>query len=162
VRTYLVVANQTLPGAELKGEIHKRVQAGPSSFHVLVPNTRPRDLGGDFGRAWAGGGPAGPSGVTVEGVAAGRRAQADEATAHTQHRLGTLLGDLRRMGVQADGQLGDADPLKAVGEVLEHRQVDEILLSTLPKPMSRWLGMDLPHRLHRRFGLPVTTITTKR
>jgi GABA permease len=98
----------------------------------------------------------------VQDTPVGRRAHADQATAQAQYRLGQLLGDLRRMGVDADGELGDADPLKAVGEVLKHRQVDEIVLSTLPKPVSRWLAVDLPHRLQRRFGLPVTTVTTKR
>jgi hypothetical protein len=37
-----------------------------------------------------------------------------------------------------------------------------ITLSTLPEPISKWLGMDLPHRLQRRFGLPVTTIISKK
>jgi hypothetical protein len=166
VRTYLVVANQTLPGAELRDAIRTRLEAGPSSFHVLVPNTRPRDLGGDVGKGWIGpvGEPYGWVGSRdgVEGGPAVRRTRAKGAAAHAQHRLGQLLGDLRRLGVDADGELGDADPLKAVGAVLKYHQVDEILLSTLPKPMSRWLAMDLPHRLQRRFGLPVTTVTTKR
>jgi hypothetical protein len=38
----------------------------------------------------------------------------------------------------------------------------EIILSILPRPISKWLGMDPPHRLHRHTGLPVTTITAKR
>ncbi len=154
VRTYLVVANQTLPGAELRQEIRKRIQAGSSSFHVLVPNTRPRDLVGDFGRGWAS-----PDGAIA--VLGGASISAEEAIAHAQHQLGQLLGDLHDLQVEASGELGDADPLKAVGEVLQRQQVDEIILSTLPKPVSRWLRMDLPHRLHRRFGLPVTTITAK-
>src|SRR4051794_41398221 len=40
MRRYLVVANQTLGGRELREEIRKRVAAGDSSFYVLVPNTR--------------------------------------------------------------------------------------------------------------------------
>ena len=54
------------------------------------------------------------------------------------------------------------DPIKAVDQLRERRQFDEIILSTLPQPISKWLGMDLPHRLHRHTGLPVTTITAKR
>jgi hypothetical protein len=61
-----------------------------------------------------------------------------------------------------DGELGDADPLEAVTELLERQTFDEIILSTLPQPISRWLGMDLPHRLQRQSGLPVTTIITRR
>ena len=33
-------------------------------------------------------------------------------------------------------------------------------MTTLPKPVSRWLKADLPHQAERRFGLPVTTIIT--
>lgn len=154
MRTYLVVANQTLPGSELREEIRKRIQAGPSSFHVLVPDTRPRDLVDDFGRGWAS-----PDGAIA--VLGGGPISAEEATANAQHRLDDVLEELRGLQVDVSGELGDADPLKAVGEVLQRQQVDEIILSTLPKPVSRWLRVDLPHRLHRRFGLPVTTITTK-
>jgi GABA permease len=84
------------------------------------------------------------------------------ATEHAQHRLGQLMDDLRELGADVEGGLGDEDPLKAATELLERQQFDEIILSTLPQPVSRWLGMDLPHRLHRHCGLPVTTIITQR
>ena len=84
------------------------------------------------------------------------------ATEHAQHRLGQLLDDLRGVGADVDGDIGDPDPLTAVDQLLERQQFDEIILSTLPQPISKWLGMDLPHRLHRHTGLPVTTITAKR
>jgi hypothetical protein len=32
----------------------------------------------------------------------------------------------------------------------------------MPQLISRWLRADLPHQVERRFGLPVTTIITKR
>ncbi len=38
---------------------------------------------------------------------------------------------------------------------------DEIIISTLPSGISRWLGMDLPHRVERQFKLPVTTVIAK-
>jgi hypothetical protein len=44
--------------------------------------------------------------------------------------------------------------------VCADRQVDEIIVTALPQPVSRWLRADLPHQTERRFGLPVTTITT--
>ena len=37
MRRYLVVANQTLQRAELRDELRKRIEAGPSSFYLLVP-----------------------------------------------------------------------------------------------------------------------------
>jgi hypothetical protein len=39
--------------------------------------------------------------------------------------------------------------------VLNRREVDEIILSTLAPGVSKWLKRDLPHRLARRFDLPV-------
>ena len=63
---------------------------------------------------------------------------------------------------EAEGELGGADPLEAIGKVVTSRQFDEILLSTLPNTISKWLRRDLPHQVQRRFGLPVTTITARR
>jgi hypothetical protein len=149
-RRYLVIANQTLAEAELTEAIRQRLEQGPSSFYLLVPNTKAVDLAARIAR----GAPIAPAAgdATVDAL----------ATEHAQHRLGQLLDDLRGMGVDVDGDLGDEDPIKAVDQLRERRQFDEIILSTLPQPISKWLGMDLPHRLHRHTGLPVTTITAKR
>ena len=57
-----------------------------------------------------------------------------------------------------EGLIGDQDPIRAVAGALAQEQYDEIVLSTLPARVSRWLHMDLPARLHR-FGLPVTVVT---
>ena len=46
MRGYLVVANQTLQRAELADELRKRIEAGPSSFYLLVPDTRTADYPG--------------------------------------------------------------------------------------------------------------------
>ena len=45
--------------------------------------------------------------------------------------------------------------------LIEHPQ-DEIILSTLPPGISRWLKKDLPHRVEQRFALPVTTVISSR
>ena len=147
-RRYLVIANQTLAETELSEAIRQRMEAGPSSFFVLVPNTDHGDLAARIFQ----GAPVSP--------AAGDATADMLHTEHAQHRLGQLLADLRGVGAEADGDIGDPDPLKAAEQLLETRQFDEIILSTLPQHVSKWLGMDLPHRLHRHSRLPVTTITT--
>jgi hypothetical protein len=149
-RRYLVIANQTLAEAELTEAIRQRQEAGPSSFYLLVPNTDHADLAGRIFK----GAPVSP--------AAGDATADQFHTEHAQHRLGQLLDDLRRVNADVDGDIGEADPIAAVDNLLATRQFDEIIVSTLPQHISKWLSMDLPHRLHRHSGLPVTTITTKR
>ena len=54
--------------------------------------------------------------------------------------------------------LGDVDPACAVIEVWDPRRWDEILVSTLPNSTSRWLQIDLPHRIQRAIDAPVSHI----
>ena len=149
-RRYLVIANQTLAEAELTEAIRRRMESGPSSFFVLVPNTDHGELAARISRS-------APLGESVADATADHL-----ATEHAQHRLGQLLHDLENLGAEADGDIGEADPIAAVDNLLATREFDEIILSTLPEHISKWLGRDLPHRLHRHSGLPVTTITTRR
>ncbi len=153
---YLVVANQTLGGAALDQEIRKRHEQGPSSFYVLVPATHSHDYPVPSTAQLGSGLP-----MVHEVTGLGGPGSEEVATAQAQHRLGQLLDELRALGVDAEGDLGRADPLQAVEDVLATRSFDEIILSTLPQRVSKWLGMDLPHRLHRHFGLPVTTVIAK-
>ena len=72
-----------------------------------------------------------------------------------------MLADLAELGVPAEGRLGSAHPLEGVEEVLAHSGFDEVIVATLPKRISRWLGSDVPHQIERRFGLPVTTVVSR-
>jgi hypothetical protein len=131
VPRYLVVANQTLGSTELRQEIRKRFEADPDSFfYVLVPNTRADDY---HGVPVAGGFVPMPTLITASGPATD-----EEATAQAQHLLDQFLKRLRELGAKAEGELGDPDPL--------------------PERLSKWLHTDLPHKVQRRFGVPVTTI----
>jgi hypothetical protein len=49
------------------------------------------------------------------------------------------------------------DPMDAIEETLHDEDFDEIILSTLPWAVSRWLHLDLPHRV-AHLGLPLTTV----
>jgi GABA permease len=81
----------------------------------------------------------------------------DAGESMAQHRLDIELQRLHEAGAEADGEVGDSDPYKAVGNTLRDKQFDEILVSTLPHARSRWLRQDLPAKL-RKFGLPVTHV----
>ena len=79
-----------------------------------------------------------------------------------RQRLGQMLAELNALGIPAEGDLGGAHPLEAIEKALADHEFDEIIVATLPRHLSRWLRADLPHRAERRFGLPVTTIITRR
>lgn len=157
MRRYLVVANQTLQRAELRDELRKRIEAGPSSFYLLVPDTR----AADYPDVPATAGVLQP-GMTWWMTDYRGPATDEEASAQARQRLDLMLADLGALGVSAQGDLGSAQPLDAMEKVLADREFDEIIVATLPRNVSRWLGADLPHRAGRRFGLPVTTIVTRR
>ena len=89
-----------------------------------------------------------------------RPATDQEATAQARQRLSVMLDGLAALGVPVEGDLGSCDPLEAVEKLCADRRFDEIIVTTLPQHVSRWLRADLPHQAERRFGLPVTTIIT--
>jgi len=64
----------------------------------------------------------------------------------------------RAAGSRVRGVIGAVDPLEAVRELLAHEQFDEAIVSTLPAHISRWLRLDLPHRIEQ-LGLPVQIVT---
>ena len=153
----LVVANRTLLGAELREELRRRIEAGSSSFYLLVPNTS----AADYQVAPAASGVLPPS---LAWWATNYRGPAtdEEASAQARQRLSKMLADLSALGVPVEGALGSPQPLEAMEKVLVDRQFDEIIVATLPQRISRWLRADLPHQAERRFRLPVTTIITRR
>jgi hypothetical protein len=155
MRRYLVVANQALQAVELGKEVRKRIEAGASSFYLLVPNTSAAHY---HVVPAAGGVIPMPSMVTDYGGPA----TDEEATAEARERLDEMMADLGALGVPVEGDLGSSHPLEAMEKVFIDHQFDEIIVATLPRHLSRWLRADLPHQAERRFGLPVTTIITKR
>ena len=149
---YLVVANQTLGGQELLDAIRDRMARGPAEFWVLAPATPTTQLITDFG-ALGGAFPIDPGALpTVDEVRA-------EGIAVAKSNLDTELSRLREIGATADGAVGDPDPMVAIEKAVASRQFDEIILSTLPPGISRWLTLDLPHRVRRKINVPLTVVT---
>ena len=62
-------------------------------------------------------------------------------------RLEEACRGLREVGIEADAVLGDADPMVAVQEVWDPGRFDEIVVSTFETGASRWMQIDLPHRI---------------
>jgi hypothetical protein len=63
-------------------------------------------------------------------------------------------------GSHVQGIVGATDPFEAVRETLERNHYDEVIVSTLPQRVSRWLHIDLGHRI-ARLGVPVSVVTAE-
>jgi hypothetical protein len=129
----LVVANKTAESPELRGALASRREG--NTFFLVVPAS-------------------GGSGLE-------KAADPDAAVDHTKPHFEAALAALRKDGLEIDGTVGDTDPLAAVQDALNFGDYDEVIVSTLPARASKWLKMDLPSRVERVSGLPVTHIETK-
>ena len=74
-------------------------------------------------------------------------------------RCELLIREIRAAGGDADGWLVAHDPLEAIGGQLRARPFDEIIIAARPSTRSKWLRLDLRHRVERKFGLPVKSVT---
>ena len=147
MRRYLIVANQTLGAKDLTHFVSTRAaESKASEFFIVVPATPALEM------------VHGAEGVSAVGGGTVLPASPEHAQELAQERLATALVQLRGVGATVDGQVGHRDPVHAVEAVLKEKQFDEIVVSTLPKRLSKWLHQDLPRRLEHKTHLPVTHI----
>jgi hypothetical protein len=144
MRRYLVVANRTLGGDHILRAVRQRMREEPCEFWIVVPAVRPASTRRED-RSY--------------GSDAGDYGWAESGELFAQQRLDRELQRLHEAGAEADGEVGDADPYKAVSRTMAGRKFDEILLSTMPRARSRWLRQDLPRKL-QKFGVPVTQVVS--
>jgi len=132
-RRILVVANETVEGAELLDAIRDRVQGGRADIFVVSPALNSKL------RHW----------VSDE----------DGAREAAQARLDRSIARLDAIGLPARGEIGDADPVQAVEDALRGiGGVDEIVLSTHPEGRSHWLERGVVESVRQRFDVPLTHV----
>jgi hypothetical protein len=146
MRHVLVVANRTVGGDELAEVIKARHAAGPCDFHLLVPVPPTPPIGVAMGF----------SAMEVGMIPAALGPDEHEVA---EERLQYGLEWMHDLGVTVTGSVGESDAVRAIRDVLEAHPIDEIIISTLPTSLSRWLHQDLPHRVERKVKLPVTVVT---
>jgi hypothetical protein len=128
VREVLVVANRTLGGAKLLEAVRARAAEAPTRFRLIVPQTNPS------------------AGLVIY----------DEAVRESaQVRVDLALSAVAAEGIEATGDVGDADPFLATMDAVAQHRPDEIIISTYPAPHSGWLRRDLIERIQNASGLPV-------
>lgn len=131
----LVVAHRTAATPALLDAVRERAARGPCTFTLLVPNQA----------------------HGLHRVVDAEDQDADEAQAVLELALPLLE---QAAGSRVEGIVGDPEPLNAVADAVNLRGFDEIIVSTLPVRVSRWLRLDLPSKVSG-FGLPVTTVTAR-
>ncbi len=75
-------------------------------------------------------------------------------------RLDAAVASLRERGLEAEGVLADADPIVAVQEVWDPGRFDEVMVSTFEGGASRWMQVDLPHRVAKLTDCTVRHVVT--
>jgi hypothetical protein len=78
-----------------------------------------------------------------------------------QRTLDEALEHLREAGLDVEGVIGDHDPVAAVTDEWDPQRHDEIVISTLPTGVSKWLQVDLPRRIERMADAPVTHVVAE-
>jgi len=72
-----------------------------------------------------------------------------------EKRLLRAVTRLRSEGLDVHGQISHPDPYTAVIQATEDERVDEVIVSTFPRPRSGWLRRDLVERLRTDTKLPL-------
>ncbi len=150
---YLIVANQTLGGADLEQKVKDRIERGEGSFYVVVPMIEPELEVVDWAPQDPMFGAPIPTQVNEDAL--------EEARERSQRRLQAMIEKVTSLGGEVDGEVGVTDPVRAVEDVLERESFDEVIVSTLPAGISRWVKMDLPSRIDRMTDCPVTTVEAR-
>ena len=83
------------------------------------------------------------------------------AEAEAEERLRYALACLSDRGLQAQGRLGDPNPVQAIADALHEFPADEIIIATHPEERSNWLEKHVVDRA-RTFGLPTTHVVVDR
>ncbi|MBI5103614.1 MAG: hypothetical protein HZB46_01240 [Solirubrobacterales bacterium] len=131
----LVVAHKTAATPALLEAVRERAARGPCAFTLLVPNA-------------------------AHGLHKIVDPE-DQDRSEAEQVLELALPLLEEAaGGHVEGMVGDPNPLNAVQDAVNVRGFDEIIISTLPTRVSKWVRLDLPSKVGG-LGLPVTTVTAK-
>jgi hypothetical protein len=132
----LVVAHKTAATQPLIDAVRDRAARGPATFTLLVPKAA----------------------HGLHKVVDPEDQSDDEAQAVLDQALPLLR---EAAGSEVEGMIGtDHDPHMAIEDAVNLRGFDEVIISTLPVRVSRWLKLDLPSKVSG-LGLPVQTVTPK-
>jgi GABA permease len=137
----LVLANQTVGSDELLEELRRIGADRSAKYHVVVP----------------------VSPIETGTAATHGPLDVEEATREiAQQRLDDTLAILRSENLDADGELGEYRPLRALAGAVDSFHPDQIVISTLPPEESVWHRFDVVDRARQEHAVPVTHVVATR
>ena len=132
----LLVAHKTAAAGALAAAVARRALQGAAQFTLLVPAVA-------HGLHWA---------VDPE----------DQCCEEAELVIAAARPPLEAAaGTRIEAMIGAHDPFAAVMDALNVHGFDEVIISTLPARISRWLRLDLPTRI-ARLGVPVELVSAER
>ena len=153
-----------MPSTRIRGKALLSETAPTEPFRLLVVANEAAGAG-ELHDALLGFGPGTSEILVVAPVLSTRlrHGHEDERVARwfARERLLACLDVLVQQGHDANGQVGDADPLLAVEDALAVFPADEILLVTHPPGASNWLERDLVAQAIGRFGVTVAHLVVE-
>jgi hypothetical protein len=131
----LVVANKTAATPALLDAVRERAAKGQCEFTLLVP-------------------------IATHGLHKVVDPE-DQSQGEAETTIELALPLLERAaGAPVDAMIGVPEPLAAIQDAINLHGFDELIISTLPTRVSKWLRLDLPHKA-AGLGIPVTTVTAE-
>ena len=85
----------------------------------------------------------------------------DAAVSAARERLERAIAWLHDAGIEAHGEVGDADPVVAIQDALAGFAATEIVISTHPPERSNWLEKDIVRRAGESSGLPIVHLISR-
>jgi len=129
----LVLANETVCGDALLGEIRDRCGGRDCEVRVVTPLRPPSR-------------------------AAHLSGEVDEAAELARQRMELSVIEIDRLGIRAKGEVGEAEPNVALEDALRAFPADEIVISTHPADRSIWLEKGVVDRAREDIDLPITHV----
>jgi hypothetical protein len=129
----LVVANHAVVGEPLRAALLEQLEPGIASLFVVAP-------------------------PLVDSALEHYMGDIDSAIPEARERLRETLEQLREAGFEADGEVGDADPIQAISDEIEKLHPDQVLIVGHRDEDGTFAEQGLLEQAQRDLELPVTEL----
>ncbi len=139
----LVIAEDTATSDGLLEALKQRAAGGPVEFTLVIPGK--------------------PDVPAVPDAAVADLEMPDvETPSELEKEVEEAVERLREAGLEVEGRVGDADPVAAAEDAVNFGAFRDIIVASPPKHLTKWLKLDVAHRLEGMTDLPVTQVEAEK